>query len=211
LCEGVREFLKGRVIPIVRFGSFEDALFACRVLVEASFPVIEVTFTVPNAEGLMKKIYDEFGEQLLLGAGTVLEVEQVRLAYEAGAKFIVSPVTDLEVIAEGVGLGILTIPGALTASEVSLALKAGCRLIKIFPAGAFGPSYIKGLAAIFPEADFIPTGGIGLEDIKAFFSAGAYAIGMGSKLLDKEAVRKREKERLLENLRKAAHLRDGGG
>ena len=132
-----------------------------------------------------------YGDDLLVGAGTVLNVENCELALSAGAKFIVSPTLNLGVIKLAQQRGIVCMPGALTPNEVLAAWEGGADLVKIFPCGFLGgPPYIRALKAPFPQVEFVPTAGVTVENIAEFIAAGATAVGVGEKIFDREALRR---------------------
>lgn len=149
---------------------------------------IEITFSVPGAVSVMESVRKSFGKDVLLGAGTVLRPSDVAAAVNAGAEFIVSPSTDFEVIEISKKLGAAVIPGAFTPTEVVSAWSAGADAVKIFPASVGGPDYIKALRGPLPHVRFVPTGGVGLDNIAEFFKSGAFAVAVGTRLLDKKML-----------------------
>jgi 2-dehydro-3-deoxyphosphogluconate aldolase/(4S)-4-hydroxy-2-oxoglutarate aldolase len=135
---------------------------------------------------------------LLTGAGTVLTARSAQACLDAGAHFLVSPGLSLPVLEIGVKNGVLAIPGALTPTEVMDAMEAGAELIKIFPCGsAGGPKHIKALKAPFPQARFIPTGGVSLSNAGEYFAAGAFALGAGADLVDVNALRQNQPQEIV--------------
>jgi len=178
------------VIPIVRVASPEDAYRVAEALIEGSIGIAEITMTVPNATRVMERVAERFGEKVLLGAGTILDPESCRAALLAGADFIVTPSLDVRVIEVARRYSKVCIPGALTPTEVVTAWQAGADLVKIFPCGPVGgPQYIKALRAPLPHIDFVPTGGVNLENTPEYIKAGAAAVAVGGELVDAKALR----------------------
>ena len=172
------------IIAILR-GDFssDDMLRIGDALLAGTVKVMEVTLNSPAALGALPKLREHFRTEMLVGAGTVRDVDQARQAYEAGAEFIVSPNLDLESVSFTRAKGLLHLPGVFTATEAQTAFKAGCRMLKLFPMEAAGPAYLKSLRAPLNDIEFVPTGGVSLENIAEYANAGAVAVGLGSKLV----------------------------
>ena len=193
------------IIPVVRATSSEHALEAVEAIEAGGIPVVEITMTVPNAISTIREVRARSGERVLVGAGTVSNAEQARACLDAGAQFLVSPGLAVSVLELARTLGVLAIPGALTPTEVMAASEAGARAIKIFPCGSVGgPKYIKALRGPFPDLRFIPTGGVSPANATEFFAAGAFAVGMGSDLIDALALREGRKHEVVANCRAAS-------
>jgi len=193
------------IIPVVRATSSEHALEAVEAIEAGGIPVVEITMTVPNAISTIREVRARSGERVLVGAGTVSNAEQARACLDAGAQFLVSPGLAVSVLELARTLGVLAIPGALTPTEVMAASEAGARAIKIFPCGSVGgPKYIKALRGPFPDLRFIPTGGVSPANAAEFFAAGAFAVGMGSDLIDALALREGRKHEVVANCRAAS-------
>ena len=193
------------IIPVVRATSSEHALEAVEAIEAGGIPVVEITMTVPNAISTIREVRARSGERVLVGAGTVSNAEQARACLDAGAQFLVSPGLSVSVLELARTLGVLAIPGALTPTEVMAASEAGARAIKIFPCGSVGgPKYIKALRGPFPDLRFIPTGGVSPANATEFFAAGAFAVGMGSDLVDALALRQGRKHEVVANCRTAS-------
>ena len=172
------------IIAILRGDfSIDDMLRIGDALLAGTVKVMEVTLNSPAALGALPKLREHFRTEMLVGAGTVRNVDQARQAYEAGAEFIVSPNLDLESVSFTRAEGLLHLPGVFTATEAQTAFKAGCRMLKLFPMEAAGPAYLKSLRAPLNDIDFVPTGGVSLENIAEYANAGAVAVGLGSKLV----------------------------
>lgn len=154
-------------------------------LLDGSINIMEVTLNSPSALEALPRLLKHFGDEMLIGAGTVRDVDQARAASDAGAQFLVSPNLDLETVSFTRARDLLHIPGVLTATEAQTAFLAGCRMLKLFPMDAFagGPNYLKAMRAPLNDIDFVPTGGISIDNIAEYVHAGAAAVGMGSKLV----------------------------
>jgi len=158
--------------------------------------------TVPGAMPLIETLARRFGDEALIGAGTVLDPETARAAILAGARFVVSPALNLDTIACCRRHGIAVVPGALTPTEVIAAWQAGADLVKVFPAGNLGgPSYIKALKAPLPQVELVPTGGVSLRTAGDFIRAGAAALGVGGDLVDLKALREGRAAEITERAR----------
>lgn len=185
--------LKHKIIAIVRGMDEEYILPFAEALYNGGIRMIEVTFNLRAPEQsatthAIKAISERFGKDMWAGAGTVVSPELVDAACEAGALYIVSPNTDLSVIARTKELNLLSIPGALTPTECLTAHKAGADFIKLFPAGNFGPEYLKAIRAPLSHLHFVATGGINEENIPAYVKAGAAGFGVGGNLTNKEWI-----------------------
>jgi 2-dehydro-3-deoxyphosphogluconate aldolase / (4S)-4-hydroxy-2-oxoglutarate aldolase len=177
------------IIPVLRARSADEARALVEALVAGGIAVIEVTMTVPGAVDLLRTLKSEYGDRLLLGSGTVTTVAEAEATIQAGAEFVVSPSLHPEVIAATRARGKVAIPGALTPTEAITACHAGADYVKIFPCSAVGgASYLKALLAPFPELRLIPTGGVTLQTAADFLKAGARALGVGSDLVNPQAV-----------------------
>lgn len=172
------------IIAIIR-GQFstERILEIGRALLAARVPVMEVTLNTSNALESIKELRARFGADLLVGAGTVRSVDQVDLALNAGAQFLVSPNFDPDSVAYSQRRDVLHVPGVFTATEAQNAFVAGCRMLKLFPSEVLGPKYLKALRAPLNDVDFVPTGGISVENLAEYVRAGAVAVGIGSELI----------------------------
>jgi 2-dehydro-3-deoxyphosphogluconate aldolase/(4S)-4-hydroxy-2-oxoglutarate aldolase len=177
------------VVAVVRAESEAEAIGAVNAVREGGVLGIEVTFTVPNAEKIIAKLSQELGESVYLGAGTVTTIEQAQLAIDAGAEFLVSPGFDPEVVAYAMAQGQPFFPGVMTPSEILAARKLGVQVYKIFPAGRMGAGYLKDLRGPFPWIEMLPTGGIDVSNAADYIKAGACALGVGGKLVDKAAIK----------------------
>lgn len=179
-------FRAARASAIVRTARAEDARHAMLAAVRGGFRVCEFTLTVPDACGLIREFASK--PDLIIGAGTVLTVEDARAAVAAGARFLVSPVVDEAVIEESARLGVAVIPGCSTPTEMLRAHRAGAPLQKLFPAPGNGPMWVTQTLGPLPFLRIVPTAGVTAENAPAYLSAGAFAVGFVSSLFDASDV-----------------------
>jgi 2-dehydro-3-deoxyphosphogluconate aldolase/(4S)-4-hydroxy-2-oxoglutarate aldolase len=185
----VRSILDIGIVPVVRANSAAGAIKAIEAIHRGGIRSAEITMTVPGAIRALEKIADEFGDQIVLGAGTVLDPETARSCMLAGAEFFVTPSLNLKTIEIAKRYSKVIMPGALTPTEVVTAWEAGADFVKIFPASAMGGAkYIKALKAPFPQIEMIPTGGVNLETAGDFLRAGACAVAVGGELVDQKSI-----------------------
>lgn len=184
--------LDAGLVAIIRADSSEQLLDAARALVDGGITAMEVTMTTPNALQVIADVRAAFGDALLLGVGTVLDAATCHAAIKAGAQFIVTPVTKVEVIHAAHEDDRPIASGAFTPSEAYAAHEAGADFIKIFPAEIGGPAYIRSLLAPLPMLRIIPTGGVTPETAGDFLRAGSVALGAGSALVSKEILQSRD-------------------
>ncbi len=196
--ENLQRVLDTGIVAILRAPSSEQLANVARALFEGGIDVIEVTFTVPNALEILAALKKDLGSRVLLGAGTVLDPETARAALLAGAEFLVSPSLNPDVIRLCNRYDKLVMPGAFTPTEILAAWEAGAEIIKVFPSDAVGPSYLKALKGPFPQIRLMPTGGVNLQTLPEFIKAGACAVGVGSSLVEPQAIRDGKFDRLRE-------------
>lgn len=178
------------IVPVVRTESEEGAIRAIEAIYRGGIRAAEITMTVPRALRALEKVADEFGDRIVLGAGTVLDPETARVCMLAGAEFLVTPGLSLPTIEMAKRYSKVITPGALTPTEVITAWQAGGDIIKIFPASAVGGAkYIKALRAPLPQIEMMPTGGVSLENVGDFLKAGACAVAVGGELVDSANIR----------------------
>lgn len=190
--ETVRQLGELGVILVIRCDSTDEALHGIAAVMEGGIRAMEVTFTVPGAPDVIRAVGKEYGDRVLLGAGTVTNTEQAKQAFDAGAKYLVAPNTNVQVIESAQRLGLPMFPGAFTPTEVQRAWELGASAVKIFPASVGGPDYIKALKGPYPDIPMVPTGGVNDETVGAFFMAGAFAVGAGGSLFDKKLLKAKE-------------------
>ncbi|MDQ4078416.1 MAG: bifunctional 4-hydroxy-2-oxoglutarate aldolase/2-dehydro-3-deoxy-phosphogluconate aldolase [Chloroflexota bacterium] len=201
--EEIREHIKRvGIIPIIR-GDFPTAwlLELGDVLLAAGIPVVEVTLNSQNALGAIATLRERFGDDMVVGVGTVRTVEQVDPAIDVGAQFVVSPNFDPASVARSQARGILHLPGVLTPTEAQTAYAAGCSMLKLFPADVLGPDYLKALRAPLDDIEFVPTGGISPTNLSEYVRAGAVAVGVGSSLVPGSPIALEEIEQRAKALR----------
>jgi 2-dehydro-3-deoxyphosphogluconate aldolase/(4S)-4-hydroxy-2-oxoglutarate aldolase len=177
------------LIPVLRAKSTKQALAVVDAMIAGGVTVVEVTMTCPDACGVLRALKSQYGPQMLLGSGTVTKPKDAEATIEAGAEFVVSPSLHPDVIAATKAAGKLSVPGALTPTEVVAAEEAGADYIKIFPCSAVGGApYLKALLAPFPHLKLIPTGGVTVQTAESFLKAGAKALGVGGDLVNLAAI-----------------------
>jgi len=170
------------LIAVIRGPSVDLTLEMVAALAKGGVQGIEITYTTPNAPQVVKELDRQFGEQIVLGMGTLTEPEQAEEAQQAGARFLVSPICSAELGAGMVATGLPVMIGALTPSEVYQAHRMGSDVVKVFPGSLVGPAYIKALKGPFPFIEIMPTGGVSVENVADWFAAGVFGVGAGSEL-----------------------------
>jgi len=170
------------IVAVVRAENTEKAMNISKACMDGGIDAIEITFTVPGAHKVIEDLTNEFGDKLLVGAGTVLDSETARIAILAGAKYIVSAAFDLETAKLCNRYQIPYMPGCMTISEMIRAMEAGADVIKVFPGSVFGPSFIKAVKGPLPQAVLMPTGGVSLDNVDQWIKNGCIAVGAGSAL-----------------------------
>jgi 2-dehydro-3-deoxyphosphogluconate aldolase/(4S)-4-hydroxy-2-oxoglutarate aldolase len=189
VCARIKEI---GILPAIRVPSAEDALFAAGEMLKWGIPVVELTMTVPGAIGVITELARTH-PQLVVGAGTVLDIETARACIDAGAAFVTSPGMDTKIVEFTAKHNVAAIPGALTPTEIMMAHNAGADLVKIFPCAAVGgPSYIKALRSPFPHVPFIASGGVDQTTATGYIRAGAVALGIRGELIPPDAIRRRD-------------------
>jgi 2-dehydro-3-deoxyphosphogluconate aldolase/(4S)-4-hydroxy-2-oxoglutarate aldolase len=194
------------ILPAVRTSSAAEARFAAETVAKAGIPIVEITMTVPGAVDVISDLAKHLPE-VIVGAGTVLDLETAEHCLKVGARFLTSPGLDLEIVRFARKEHVLVMAGALTPTEVIAAWKAGSDLVKIFPcAQVGGDSYIKALKGPFPKVPLIASGGVNQQTASAFILAGAAALGIGGELIPRAAIELRQPERIRELARRFLNL-----
>jgi 2-dehydro-3-deoxyphosphogluconate aldolase / (4S)-4-hydroxy-2-oxoglutarate aldolase len=175
--------LQNRIVAILRGCDPEQIVPVASALYEGGVRALEVTLNSDDAFGAIEELSDRLGDRLLIGAGTVLDAAEATSAIAAGARFIISPSLDVNTIRRTLDLGVLSIPGAFTATEILTAYRFGAGIVKVFPA-SIGPAYFRDLRGPFPQIPLMATGGVGIDNILAFHRAGVAAFGIGGGLLN---------------------------
>ncbi|HEY2674264.1 MAG TPA: bifunctional 4-hydroxy-2-oxoglutarate aldolase/2-dehydro-3-deoxy-phosphogluconate aldolase [Rugosimonospora sp.] len=176
------------IIATLRAPTAQGAIDACAALIDAGITAIEITYSTPDVPRVLAELNATYGQRIVLGAGTVLEVDEAVAAEAAGARFLVSPGLDDDVVAAMHRAGVVSFAGALTPTEVMRARRLGVDVIKLFPGGLGGPGLLKALRAPFPHLRFVPTGGVSAGNLGEWFSAGAFAVGAGGELCSADAI-----------------------
>jgi 2-dehydro-3-deoxyphosphogluconate aldolase/(4S)-4-hydroxy-2-oxoglutarate aldolase len=192
----LERLLASGIVAVIRAKSGELLVDVAEALLAGGVDAIEVTFTVPKAAEVIEKVADKLGDRILLGAGTILDAETAQVAIAAGAQYLVSPTVNLDVIRFCKRHGKLSLPGALTPTEVVSAWEAGADVVKIFPSDVGGAKYLKALKAPLPQIRMMPTGGVTLETAADFLKAGACALGVGGNLVEQSALERRDFARM---------------
>lgn len=189
------------LIPIIRVESADTAFKVADAFLEGGVNIIEVTFSVPGAAEVVEELTAEIGDDVLVGTGTVLDAETARRAILAGSEFIVSPIYSKELIEISRRYSKPCIPGALTPTEILDAYTMGADAVKVFPnKNVGGASYIKAVRAPLPQVPLVPTGGVNLENAGSLLDAGSFALGVGSAITDKQAIREGNFEVITKNV-----------
>lgn len=181
-----------KVIAIVRLDDLSAAEALTRALVEGGVRVLEFTLTNPDALRVVEALRQTFAGQVCLGVGSVVNPDQARAAVAHDAQFMVAPILRAEVIQVGQAAGIPVIPGAFTPTEIQTAWELGASAVKVFPARGLGASYIRDVLAPLPHLKLVPTGGIDAANAWDYLRAGAFAVGVGGRLVDAGAVRRQD-------------------
>ncbi|QEH32349.1 KHG/KDPG aldolase [Aquisphaera giovannonii] len=184
----LKRILDGGVVAVVRSESSESLVQVVKALADGGVTAAEITFTVPDAIEVIRRVRHEVGDAVVLGAGTVLDPETARAALLAGAEYIVSPIVNADVIRLCRRYDKVVMPGAFTPTEVVAAWEAGADVVKVFPAEVGGPPYLKALRGPLPQVRLMPTGGVDLDTAEAFLKAGACCLGVGGSLVEPKAV-----------------------
>ena len=195
------ELAERGIVAVLRADSAERAVAAARALAQGGVTAIEVTFSVPEAPSAIAELATD--ESLLVGAGTVLSADQVDAAVHAGARFLVSPNLDEQVLDAAERRGVPALPGVLTPTEVARAARR-CSVMKLFPASLGGPALLAALREPFPGLAFVPTGGVTAAGIGDWLRAGAVAVGAGGDLCPREAIEAGDAEQLRARARRYA-------
>ncbi|MCE9610497.1 MAG: bifunctional 4-hydroxy-2-oxoglutarate aldolase/2-dehydro-3-deoxy-phosphogluconate aldolase [Chthoniobacter sp.] len=188
----IKRLLDPGIIAIIRADSSEQLIPATEALVAGGVTAVEITMTTPNAIDVIGDLAAKLGDHVLMGVGSVIDAETARIAILAGAEFVVTPVTRIDVIRMCNRYGKPIASGAFTPTECLLAHESGADFVKLFPADHVGPTYIKNLLAPLPMLQIIPTGGVTAATAAAFLAAGSVALGVGSALVSREIFAQRD-------------------
>jgi len=177
------------IVGIIRNLSFEIVNKILPVYISSGLTNLEITMNTPSAADIINHAAQKYGGELNIGAGTVCNIDDLKIALDAGAQFIVTPILDSEVVETCVSLNIPVFPGAFTPTEIYNAWKLGASMVKVYPATSLGPDYIKDVKAPLNQVKLLPTGGINIDNIQSFMKAGADGLGIGSQLFDKTLIK----------------------
>ncbi|MDX1430419.1 MAG: bifunctional 4-hydroxy-2-oxoglutarate aldolase/2-dehydro-3-deoxy-phosphogluconate aldolase [Rhodothermales bacterium] len=217
--EIVDRIVSGGVVAVIRLDDAAVVLPVLRALREGGITALEVTMTTPGALGLIEAAADEFhrDEAVTVGVGSVFDSTTARRAIDAGARFVVSPIFSKSVIEESHRHDVPAFPGAMTPTEIQAATDFGADIVKVFPSGVVGMAFFKAVMAPMPRVKLMPTGGVTLTNAGDWFNAGACVVGVGSALLDAEAIGSGDFTKLsdnartlVENVRRAKAALEGG-
>jgi 2-dehydro-3-deoxyphosphogluconate aldolase/(4S)-4-hydroxy-2-oxoglutarate aldolase len=197
----VQRIYDAGIVAIMRRTEAALAIETAEALLVGGVSVVEVTLNSPGAEEMLRTLAERVGERMLIGAGTVMTTLDARRALSAGARFIVSPHTDADVIAAARRAAAPAIPGAFTPTEIVRAWQLGASIIKVFPVGSVGPRYLRDVLAPLTDIPLLPTGGVTLDNAAEFIRAGARGLGLGSDLVPPRAVADRDFGRITERAR----------
>ncbi len=190
------------LIPVIRVSTAQEAIDVADAIKEGGVSFIEITMSVQGAIDVIKELTQKYKDEIIMGAGTVLDSETGRAALLAGAQFIVSPTLNLDLIQLAHRYSAVVIPGAMTPTEILTAWNAGADMVKVFPVAQLGgPEYIKAIRGPLPQILLVPTGGVNLQNAGAFIKAGATALGVGGELVDKKAIKEKKLHVITENTR----------
>lgn len=193
----LNELKETGIVAVIRGATKENIIPIAKALSAGGVKALELTVETPKILSLVEMVADELKDDAIVGVGTVLDPETARASIMAGAKFVFSPVVNIETIKMTKRYGVLSVPGALTPTEILTAYEHGADIIKVFPANIFGPGYFKDLKGPLPHVPLMPTGGIDVTNVGAYIKAGAIAAGVGSTLVNtKEAITSEYLERL---------------
>jgi 2-dehydro-3-deoxyphosphogluconate aldolase/(4S)-4-hydroxy-2-oxoglutarate aldolase len=186
--ELLSQLLKNGIFAVIRMDDNKKLFKVIDSISKGGIKNIEITMTVPNAEGIIKELVKSVSDDVIIGAGTVLSVDETLKVISAGAKFVVSPILDLDIIKVCKDKNIPVAPGCYTPTEILKGWNAGAEIIKVFPATSLGPKYFKDVHAPLPFIRMMPTGGVTIDNVKEWVDAGACAVAIGSDLLNKKLI-----------------------
>lgn len=180
----LQQMLENKIVAVIRGAKGDEVVSIAKALSGGGVKTLEITAETPNVLSLIEKVSNELKDEVIVGAGTVLDPETARAAIMAGAQFIFSPTVNVETIRTAKRYGAVSIPGALTPTEILTAYEQGADVIKVFPAGSMGPGYLKDVHGPLPHIPLMPTGGVNLDNVNEYLKAGAVAVGLGGSLVN---------------------------
>ena len=188
----LKDIQENPIIAVIRGSNKENIVPIVTALLKGGIRSIELTAETKGISSIIEKVSNEFGDEVLVGAGTVLDPETAKAVISSGAEFVVSPTVNTETIKVTKRYGKLSVPGALSPTEILTAYEHGADLVKVFPASMFGPSYIKNIHGPLPQIPLMVTGGISVDNMKDFLDSGSVAVGVGSSLVDPASLHSSE-------------------
>jgi len=200
--KNLQDIVNCGVVAIIRVASAQEAVAVCGAIAKGGVKPIEITMTVPGAIDAIKELKGAMGDNVLLGAGTVLDPETARAVVLAGAEFVVCPTLNLEVIEVCRRYSKIVVPGAFTPTEILTAWEAGADIVKVFPATVGGPRYLRDIRGPLPQIRLMPVGGVNIDNTPDFIKAGAVGVAAGTSLVDRKAVSEGKYDIITENARK---------
>ena len=180
--EILNQLIEIGVVAVIRAESEEQAIKISKACLAGGVKGIELTFTIPSAESVIRALAEQFDDQMLIGAGTVIDSETARIAILAGANYVISPGFDLATATLCNRYQIPYMPGCMTITEMIQAMEAGCDIIKLFPGSALGSDFVKAVKGPLPQVNIMPTGGVNIDNVDQWIKAGCVAVGVGSDL-----------------------------
>jgi 2-dehydro-3-deoxyphosphogluconate aldolase/(4S)-4-hydroxy-2-oxoglutarate aldolase len=208
--EVLSHIMSNGVVAVIRMKDTQRLLKVIQAVGAGGVKSIEITMTVPGAIDIIRQLAPSVPGDVLIGAGTVVDRETANKVIDAGAKFVVGPILNLEIIRLCGERNTVVMPGCFSPTEIYTAWIAGADIVKVFPATSLGPKYFKDIRGPFPDIRLMPTGGVTIDNVGEWIAAGAVAVGIGSDLLDKKAIDEERYEvlterakRMVENFKKA--------
>lgn len=198
----LEKIFQKKAIAVIRSRHEFEALKFVEAIIEGGITCIELTMTTPNALNIISDLHDEFGNTIVLGAGTVLDIETANKTLDVGVDFIVTPVSNFDLIQYVKQQDIPVIAGAFSPTEIYNCHLAGAEIVKVFPANIVGKAYFKSLRGLFPDIPMMPTGGVTTDNAGDWIKAGANAVGIGNTLINDEIILNKDYSKLKENTKK---------
>ncbi|WP_085993397.1 bifunctional 4-hydroxy-2-oxoglutarate aldolase/2-dehydro-3-deoxy-phosphogluconate aldolase [Oceanobacillus senegalensis] len=188
----INEIKKNKIVAVIRKSNEENIVPILKALADGGVTNVEITAETPNVERVIETAVSQMGDEVNIGAGTVLDPETARTVIMAGAKFIVSPTLNVEALKLTNRYGILNIPGVMTPTEILSAYEHGAQMVKVFPADVVGPNYIKNILGPLPHVQAMVTGGITIDNMNEYLANGCFAVGIGSNLVNANQLKTEE-------------------
>ena len=200
--ETLKSLIDCGAVAVIRLADSSKLIKVAEAIYEGGISGIEITMTVPDAIKVIEEASKSIGDYMNIGVGSVLDAEKAQRAIDAGARYVVSPIFKKEIVETSHSNDVPVMPGAFTPTEIQTAYEAGADIVKVFPADVVGMAFFKGVLAPMPHLKLMPTGGVSLTNAGDWIKAGACAVGVGSALVDKQAIANENYEKLTENAKK---------